>query len=140
MTYISPNSPHQEDIGELLRELRLERGLTQRELAARTHQLAEQSGGAFKSVNDGTISLIESGRTKNPRIKTLAALANALNVPRFLFGIGDEESLKIQPNVLWLINLLSRLEPHEARLWIRRIEAFVEEHEHNDRLAESIAR
>ena len=53
----------------MIRELRLKRGWTQTELARRS------------GVKQGVLSYIESGRTKHPRIDTLAALAAALGVP-----------------------------------------------------------
>ena len=53
----------------MIRELRLKRGWTQTELARRS------------GVKQGVLSYIENGRTKHPRIDTLAALAAALGVP-----------------------------------------------------------
>lgn len=53
----------------MLRELRLKKGLSQMELAERA------------GVKQSVISYIESGRTKNPRIDTLASIAKVLGVP-----------------------------------------------------------
>lgn len=53
----------------LIRELRLRKGLSQNELARRA------------GIKQSVLSYIESGRTKNPRIDTLVAIAAALKVP-----------------------------------------------------------
>ena len=53
----------------LIREIRMKQGLSQNELAKRA------------GIRQGVLSYIESGRTKNPRIDTLAAIAKALGVP-----------------------------------------------------------
>jgi len=53
----------------LIRELRKKRGISQNELARRS------------GVKQSVLSYIESGRTKHPRIDTLAAIAAALEVP-----------------------------------------------------------
>ena len=50
-----------------LRDLRLKRGLTQQELAAKT------------GIGQGVISGIESGATQNPRFDTVVKLAEALD-------------------------------------------------------------
>ena len=52
----------------MIRELRQKKGWTQTELARRA------------GVKQGVLSCIESGRTKNPRSDTLAAIASALGV------------------------------------------------------------
>ena len=52
----------------LIKELRLKRGLSQNALARRA------------GIKQSVLSYIESGRTKNPRIDTLAAIAAALGV------------------------------------------------------------
>jgi transcriptional regulator with XRE-family HTH domain len=52
----------------MIRELRQKKGWTQTELARRA------------GVKQGVLSCIESGRTKNPRSDTLAAIAAALGV------------------------------------------------------------
>ena len=53
----------------MIRELRLKRGWSQSELARRA------------GVKQSIISYIENGKTKNPRIDTLSAIATALGVP-----------------------------------------------------------
>ncbi len=53
----------------LIKELRERKGLTQTELARRA------------GIRQGVLSYIESGRTKNPRIDTLSAIAAVLKVP-----------------------------------------------------------
>lgn len=53
----------------MIKELREKRGWSQNELSRRS------------GVKQGVISYIESGRTKHPRIDTLAALAKTLRVP-----------------------------------------------------------
>lgn len=53
----------------MIRELRQKRGWTQTELSRRS------------GVKQGVLSYIESGKTKHPRIDTLAAIASALGVP-----------------------------------------------------------
>ena len=53
----------------VIRELRRKRGWTQ-------SKLAEKAG-----IRQGVLSYIESGRTKHPRVDTLAAIAKALGVP-----------------------------------------------------------
>lgn len=53
----------------MIKELRMKRGLSQNELARRA------------GIRQGVLSYIESGRTKHPRIDTLAAIAAALDVP-----------------------------------------------------------
>ena len=52
----------------MIRELRQKKGWTQTELARRA------------GVKQGVLSCIESGRTKNPRSDTMAAIAAALGV------------------------------------------------------------
>ena len=52
----------------MIRELRIKKGLSQMELANRA------------GVKQSVISYIESGRTKHPRIDTLAAIAKVLGV------------------------------------------------------------
>ena len=52
----------------MIRELRENRGWSQTELARRA------------GIRQGVLSYIENGRTKNPRIDTLAAIASALGV------------------------------------------------------------
>ena len=52
----------------MIRELRRKKGLSQMELARRA------------GVKQSVISYIESGRTKHPRIDTLAAIADVLGV------------------------------------------------------------
>lgn len=59
----------------MIRELRQKKGWTQTELARRA------------GVKQGVLSDIESGKTKHPRIDTLAAIAFAL-------GVRIEELLK----------------------------------------------
>ncbi len=54
---------------DILKALRFESGLTQDQLAARA------------GISTVAITQLEIGRTLNPRIETLAALARALNVP-----------------------------------------------------------
>ncbi len=54
---------------DVIRELRQKRGWTQTELSRRS------------GVKQGVLSYIESGKTKHPRIDTLAAIASALGVP-----------------------------------------------------------
>lgn len=53
----------------MIRELRQKHGWSQSELARRA------------GVKQGVLSCIESGRTKNPRVDTLSAIAAALGVP-----------------------------------------------------------
>lgn len=53
----------------MIQELRKEKGWSQTELARRA------------GVKQGVLSDIESGKTKNPRSDTLAAIALALDVP-----------------------------------------------------------
>lgn len=53
----------------MIRELRLKRGWSQ-------SKLAKKAG-----VKQSVLSYIENGRTKNPRIDTLTAIAAALGVP-----------------------------------------------------------
>ena len=53
----------------MIKELRQKQGLSQ-------NALAKTAG-----ISQGVLSYIESGRTKNPRIDTLAAIAKALGVP-----------------------------------------------------------
>ena len=53
----------------MIRELRQKRGWTQTELSRRS------------GVKQGVLSYIERGKTKHPRIDTLAAIASALGVP-----------------------------------------------------------
>ena len=53
----------------MIRELRMKQGISQNELAHRA------------GIKQSVLSYIESGRTKNPRIDTLAAIAAALCVP-----------------------------------------------------------
>jgi transcriptional regulator with XRE-family HTH domain len=52
----------------LIKRLRRRLGITQSELARRA------------GIRQGVLSYIENGRTKHPRIDTLAAIANALGV------------------------------------------------------------
>lgn len=52
----------------MIRELRQKRGWSQTELARKS------------GVKQSVLSYIESGKTKNPRIDTLAAIASALGV------------------------------------------------------------
>lgn len=52
-----------------LRELRIQKGLTQQELATKS------------GIAQGIISGIESGATQNPRFDTVVKLADALNCP-----------------------------------------------------------
>ena len=49
-----------------LHQLRMAKGFTQQELAARS------------GISQGVISYIESGMTQNPRFETMAKLADAL--------------------------------------------------------------
>ena len=53
----------------MIRELRQKRGWSQNELAKRA------------GIKQSVLSFIESGRTKNPRVDTLSAIAAALGVP-----------------------------------------------------------
>ena len=53
----------------VIRELRQKRGWSQNELAKRA------------GIKQSVLSFIESGRTKNPRVDTLSAIAAALGVP-----------------------------------------------------------
>lgn len=53
----------------MIRELREKRGWTQTELARRA------------GVKQGVLSDIETGTTRDPRVGTLSAIANALEVP-----------------------------------------------------------
>lgn len=53
----------------MIKELREEKGWSQNELARRS------------GVKQGIISDIESGKTKHPRIDTMSAIADALEVP-----------------------------------------------------------
>lgn len=53
----------------MIRELREKRGWTQTELARRA------------GIKQGVLSDIETGTTKDPRVGTLSAIANALEVP-----------------------------------------------------------
>ena len=53
----------------MIKKLREDLGWTQSELARKS------------GVKQGVISDIESGKTKNPRIDTMAAIASALGVP-----------------------------------------------------------
>ncbi len=53
----------------MIRELRQKKGWTQTELARRS------------GVKQGVLSDIENGKTKHPRIDTLAMIAKALGVP-----------------------------------------------------------
>ena len=52
----------------MIKRLRRKLGITQTELARRA------------GIRQGVLSYIENGRTKHPRIDTLAAIANALGV------------------------------------------------------------
>ena len=52
----------------MIKRLRRRLGITQSELARRA------------GIRQGVLSYIENGRTKHPRIDTLAAIANALGV------------------------------------------------------------
>lgn len=52
----------------MIRELREKKGWSQSELARRS------------GVKQGVLSYIESGKTKNPRVDTLSAIALALGV------------------------------------------------------------
>ena len=52
----------------MIKRLRRKLGITQSELARRA------------GIRQGVLSYIENGRTKHPRIDTLAAIANALGV------------------------------------------------------------
>lgn len=51
----------------MLKEIREKRGMSQAELSRRT------------GISQGVISYIECGRTKNPRIDTMQAIAAALH-------------------------------------------------------------
>ncbi|OOM69512.1 helix-turn-helix transcriptional regulator [Clostridium sp. BL-8] len=62
-----------ENIGELLKKLREDKKLTLKELA-------DKSG-----VGQSTISDIETGKAKNPRIDTLISLAKALDTTVNIF-------------------------------------------------------
>jgi transcriptional regulator with XRE-family HTH domain len=53
----------------MIKQLRERKGWSQSELARRA------------GISQGVLSDIESGRTKNPRSDTLAAIARALKVP-----------------------------------------------------------
>ena len=53
----------------MIRKLRQQKGWTQSELSRRS------------GVKQGVLSDIESGKTKHPRCDTLAAIAEALEVP-----------------------------------------------------------
>ena len=53
----------------MIKELREKLGWSQNELARRS------------GVKQGVLSDIESGKTKHPRIDTVSAIAEALNVP-----------------------------------------------------------
>src|SRR2546426_3576018 len=81
-----PTSP-EETIGERLRRVRVERGLSQRELAA-------------PGVSYAYISRIEAG-TRQPSVKALRKLARTLNVtPAYLetgrdIDAGEERELRI---------------------------------------------
>ncbi len=52
----------------MIKELRIKRGWSQNKLAR------------LAGIRQGVLSYIESGRTKNPRIDTLSAIAKALGV------------------------------------------------------------
>lgn len=69
-----------ENIGELLKQLREDKNLTLKELA-------EKSG-----VGPSTISDIENGKAKNPRIDTLINLANALDTTVNIFLDNPDET------------------------------------------------
>lgn len=53
----------------MIKELRQKLGMTQTELAKRA------------GIKQGVLSYIENGKTKNPRIDTMQAIAAALGVP-----------------------------------------------------------
>jgi transcriptional regulator with XRE-family HTH domain len=57
------------DIGKRIRDLREERGLTQRELARRA------------GLTPSGVGFIEHGQTRNPSAETVVAIARALGVP-----------------------------------------------------------
>lgn len=59
----------QEGVDKLIKELRQKLGMTQTELARKA------------GIKQGVLSYIESGKTKNPRIDTMQAIAAALGVP-----------------------------------------------------------
>lgn len=77
----------QQAIGQRLRELRQEKGLTQKELALKTRGKLDYS----------YIGKIERGE-QMPSIKVLKRLGDALTVPiyRFFLGIDDERATKPQ--------------------------------------------
>src|SRR5215210_3913648 len=57
------------DIGKRIRDLREERGLTQREVARRA------------GLTPSGVGFIEHGQTRNPSAETVMAVARALGVP-----------------------------------------------------------
>lgn len=64
-----------------LRELRIEKGMTQQELSAKT------------GIAQGIISDIESGSTRNPRLDTVMKLASALDCSVYDFVKSEPETV-----------------------------------------------
>lgn len=69
-------------VGERIKKIRLEKGMTQQDLAKRT------------GINDANIRKYEGGR-QNPKLETLERIAAALEVDPYYLVFGDE---KIQSN------------------------------------------
>ena len=99
--------------GEKIKQLRSDRGLTQR-------QLSEKSG-----VIETTIRKYELG-TQNPKMENLQKLAGALGVPAYTL-IDEPEVVEVQRNFFWRTDLDEKLKQvgcsvgfyeEDAYIWI----------------------
>ena len=96
-------------VGENIRRIRQERGLTQEELAL------------MSSLSQGYINQLESGKRKFTQ-KTLTAIAEALDIPLYVFFKEEEEQRRkekpdtyaIRPTFREMVKILKTLPPHIA--------------------------